>query len=109
MSHIKKCCPAEDLMGYVLRNHFDEIRSSLRLKEEFTSYAKSTKARIAINMRLPIEEITFVGVHNRRTVRRKRPFSDEEIVHFSHPIRLGLSSLRKISTRLEAIEKELLS
>ena len=95
-------------MGYVLRNHFDEIRSSIRLKEEFTSYAKSTKSRIAINMRLPIEEITFVGVHNRRTVSRKRPFSDEEI-DFSHSIRLGLSSVRTISTRLEAIEKELLS
>lgn len=69
MSHIKKCCPAEDLMGYVLRNHFDTIRSSLVIKEEFISWAKSAKVRVASAMQLPVDKITFVGVHNRRTVR----------------------------------------
>ena len=69
MTHLKRCCPAEDLIGYVLKNHFDLIRSSLPFREELVSWAKATMAKIAFNKNLPVEKITFVGVHNRRTVR----------------------------------------
>ena len=83
MSQIKKCCPAQELMSFVQSHYLDQIRSNLRLKEEFIRFARETREQIATQRQGSSSldnKLTFVGIHNRRTVMRK------VALHFEIPI-----------------------
>lgn len=66
----KKCCPTQELYEFVRSQNLEEIKSSLVFKPEFQSYVSEKKEKASKRIGIPVEEITFVGIHNRRTVRQ---------------------------------------
>ena len=63
------CCPADELMRYVHDHNMLEVRQSLQFQSKFQTHAKYVQENVAGQLNATLEEITFVGVHNRRTVR----------------------------------------
>ena len=68
MPHIKKCCPANDLMTYIQRNYLEQIQKLLKLKDNFVCHAQEVMANIASDQQKSAGKLTYVGIHNRRTV-----------------------------------------
>ena len=68
MPHIKKCCPANDLMTYIQRNYLEQIQKLLKLKDSFVNHAQEVMANIASDQQMSAGKLTYVGIHNRRTV-----------------------------------------
>ena len=64
-NHIKICCPSMELHQYVHENNLEEVRASLPLHKRFEERADLTKLEIANEINMPIEDITFIGLHNR--------------------------------------------
>ena len=62
----KICCPGEDLQKYV-QEHYSEFRDGLRFLPEFRDYAADLKRKAAVKVGKNVADITFVGIHNRRT------------------------------------------
>ena len=54
-----------ELQEYVQDNYLEETRASLPLYKKFQIGADAKKLEIASQMKVPIEDVTFVGVHNR--------------------------------------------
>ena len=63
--HETICCPTMELQEYVQDNYLEETRASLPLYKRFQIRADAKKLEIASQMKVPIEDVTFVGVHNR--------------------------------------------
>ena len=55
-------------MKYVNDNNMKEVREMLQFQPKFQNHAKYIQENIAQQLNVTIEEITFIGVHNRRTV-----------------------------------------
>ena len=68
---VKTCCPAMELMDYV-QAHGDGLQYvELRLRQRFISHADTVMRNAAMAFQkksIDIGDITFVGVHDRRTV-----------------------------------------
>lgn len=64
---VKVCCPSAELFGYVYEHYLDEVKASLPLHKAFLEMADKAKADIAAQIGLKIKDITFVGLHDRRT------------------------------------------
>ena len=62
---IKICCPSMELHQYVHDNYLDEVKASLPIKKKFLEKANEAKANIAAKINLPIEDVTFIGLHDR--------------------------------------------
>ena len=62
------CCPADELMRYVSKNYLEGVRSALQFQEKFIEHVTKVKYNISQKLNTPLEDITFIGVHNRRTV-----------------------------------------
>ena len=62
---IKICCPSMELHQYVHDNYLDEVKASLPIKKQFLEKANEAKANIAAKINLPIEDVTFIGLHDR--------------------------------------------
>ena len=62
---IKICCPSMELHQYVHDNYLDEVKSSLPIHKKFLEKADEAKAKIAAKINLPIEDVTFIGLHDR--------------------------------------------
>ena len=62
---IKICCPSMELHQYVHDNYLDEVKASLPIKKKFLEKANEAKANIATKINLPIEDVTFIGLHDR--------------------------------------------
>ena len=54
-----------ELHQYVHDNYLDEVKSSLPIKKKFLDKADEAKTNIAAKLKLPIEDITFIGLHDR--------------------------------------------
>ena len=63
-----KCCPAAELMQYLIENYSSETRKLLRFHRKFTEEAEKTIRNVAETIGRPVDDVTFVGIHNRRTV-----------------------------------------
>ena len=63
-----KCCPAAELMQYLIENYSSETRKLLRFHRKFTEEAEKTIRSVAKTIGRPVDDVTFVGIHNRRTV-----------------------------------------
>ena len=68
----RKCCPAAELMQYLVDNYSAETRKLLKFHRKFVDAAESTIRSVAEKIGRPVDEITFVGIHNRRTVRLQK-------------------------------------
>jgi hypothetical protein len=64
----KKCCPAQELMQYLIDHHLPETRKLLKFLPKYQDEANKTLLSIANKLGRPIDEVTFVGIHHRRTV-----------------------------------------
>ena len=62
---IKICCPSMELHQYVHDNYLDEVKASLPIKKKFLEKANEAKTNIAAKINLPIEDVTFIGLHDR--------------------------------------------
>ena len=62
---IKICCPSMELHQYVHDNYLDEVKASLPIHKKFLEKADEAKAEIAAKINLPIEDVTFIGLHDR--------------------------------------------
>ena len=62
---IKICCPSMELHQYVHDNYLDEVKASLPIHKKFLEKADEAKANIAAKINLPIEDVTFIGLHDR--------------------------------------------
>ena len=54
-----------ELHQYVHDNYLDEVKSSLPIHKKFLEKADEAKAEIAAKINLPIEDVTFIGLHDR--------------------------------------------
>ena len=63
--HETKCCPSMELHQYVHDNALEEVTASLPIQHRFRKEAELTKLEIASEVKTPIEDITFIGLHNR--------------------------------------------
>ena len=63
------CCPADELMTYVSKHNMAEVRNALQFKEPYLDHVALVKKNISETLKTPLEDITFIGIHNRRTVR----------------------------------------
>ena len=59
-------------MSYVTKNNLPEVKKALQLQPKFVEHANNIKNEVAFKLNSTIEDITFVGIHHRRTVRFKR-------------------------------------
>jgi hypothetical protein len=64
----KECCPADELMKYVSQNNLAEVKKALKFQPKFVQHTIQVKENIAKVYNSTIDQITFIGVHNRRTV-----------------------------------------
>ena len=55
-------------MRYVSKNYLEGVRSALQFQEKFIEHVTKVKYNISQKLNAPLEDITFIGVHNRRTV-----------------------------------------
>ncbi len=55
-------------MKFVNENWFTEMKQALKMKPKFVKHAENIKNEIAAKYDSPLEDITFIGIHNRRTV-----------------------------------------
>ena len=62
---IKICCPSMELHQYVHDNYLDEVKASLPIHKKFLEKADEAKANIAAKINLPMEDVTFIGLHDR--------------------------------------------
>ena len=62
------CCPADELMSYVNEHNLPQVREMLQFQPKFQNHAKYIQENVAQQLNSSIDEITFIGVHNRRTV-----------------------------------------
>ena len=62
------CCPADELMTFVSKTNIQEIKDTLQFKSKFSEHAANVKNKIANQLNSSIQDITFIGVHHRRTV-----------------------------------------
>ncbi len=46
-----------------------ETREALQFLPKFVDYAQDLRRKASQRVGIPLEEITFVGIHNRRTVK----------------------------------------
>ena len=63
------CCPADELMSYVNKVNIQEVRNALQFQPRFVEHSDRIKKGVAEKMNSTLEDITFVGIHHRRTVR----------------------------------------
>ena len=54
-----------ELHQYVHEHYLQEVRASLPLQKRFIEKADETKTTIANKLNIPIEDVTFVGLHDR--------------------------------------------
>ena len=62
---IKICCPSLELHQYVNDHYLEEVRASLPLQKRFQGKVDEIKAEIANGLNLEIDDVTFVGLHDR--------------------------------------------
>ena len=62
------CCPADELMTFVSKTNIQEIKDTLQFKSKFSEHSANVKNKVANQLNSSIEDITFIGVHHRRTV-----------------------------------------
>ena len=55
-------------MTYVTKNNLQGVKDSLKFQSKYIDHAMEIKKNVSIEMKMPLEDITFIGVHNRRTV-----------------------------------------
>ena len=55
-------------MTFVSKTNIQEIKDTLQFKSKFSEHAASVKNKVANQLNSSIEDITFIGVHHRRTV-----------------------------------------
>ena len=64
------CIRDRDLQLFVQNNSGEEARRSLKFRPQFAEYARKKRERAVEIRGVPVEDMTFVGIHNRRTVNR---------------------------------------
>ena len=64
------CCPADELMTYIGKTNINELKHTLQFKPMFNRHAEKIKSEVATELNSTLEDITFIGVHHRRTVYR---------------------------------------
>ena len=62
---VEECCPSAELFQYVYDNYLDEVKAALPVRKIFLEMANKTRTDIAAKVELPIEDITFIGLHDR--------------------------------------------
>ena len=65
----KTCCPAMELIEYVEKEYLEDFKKELDFRKDLETHSSSVKQQIAEEHNIPIGHITFVGIHNRRTVK----------------------------------------
>ena len=55
-------------MTFVSKTNIQEIKDRLQFKSKFSEHAANVKNKIANQLNSSVEDITFIGVHHRRTV-----------------------------------------
>ena len=55
-------------MKYVSKHNLQGVKDSLKFQSKYVDHAQEIKKNVSIEMKMPLEDITFIGVHNRRTV-----------------------------------------
>ena len=58
-------------MKYVSKHNLQGVKDSLKFQSKYVDHAQEIKKNVSIEMKMPLEDITFIGVHNRRTVSLK--------------------------------------
>ena len=56
-------------MAFVTKTNIEEIKTILQFQPKFSEHAKNIKKQITHKLNSSMEDITFIGVHHRRTVR----------------------------------------
>ena len=64
------CCPADELMSIVTKNYLAELKSVLKFQPKFNEHTQKVKNEVAQSLNSTLDQITFVGIHNRRTVNK---------------------------------------
>ena len=54
-----------ELHEYVNKHYIEEVRASLPLQKRFEGKVGDIKAEIAKELNLQIEDVTFIGLHDR--------------------------------------------
>ena len=55
-------------MTFVTKTNIEEIKTLLQFQPKFSEHAKNIKEQISHKLNSSVEDITFIGVHHRRTV-----------------------------------------
>ena len=55
-------------MTFVSKTNIQEIKDTLQFKSKFSEHAANVKNKVAKQLNSSIQDITFIGVHHRRTV-----------------------------------------
>ena len=55
-------------MTFVSKTNIQEIKDTLQFKSKFSEHSANVKNKVANQLNSSIEDITFIGVHHRRTV-----------------------------------------
>ena len=72
---VEECCPSAELFQYVYDNYLDEVKAALPLRKSFLEMANKARSDIAVQIELPVQDITFIGLHDRY-------FNNFEIIRF---------------------------
>ena len=54
-----------ELHQYVHDHYLKEVVASMPIRQDFVKKAEETKSNIAKSLKLDIDDITFVGIHDR--------------------------------------------
>ena len=54
-----------ELHQYVHDHYLKQVIASMPIRKDFVDKADETKARIAKELKMDIDDITFVGIHDR--------------------------------------------
>lgn len=69
---MRECCPGEELQQFTQDHFVSEMRSSLVFQDRFQDHVGKIKAETAAKAGVSLDEVVFVGIHNRRTVSTDR-------------------------------------
>ena len=64
-NEVKVCCPSMELHQYVHDHYLKEVVATMPIRKDFLKKADETKTNIAKQLDMDIEDITFVGIHDR--------------------------------------------
>ena len=64
-NEVKICCPSMELHQYVHDHYLKEVIASMPIRGDLLKKAEETKNKIAKQLKKDIDDLTFIGIHDR--------------------------------------------